>query len=208
MKLKKKFKLILDIILIILFIILAIMIIRNIFPKTNTNEQVKVIEKIDDYGYTLKDNKSKKYKKLFKDLMKILNVEKPDEKLYVTKLSEMFITDFYSLNDKTSKTDIGGVDIVHKDILKNFLLNAENTYYKYVESNIYNNRKQLLPEVDDIKIESIENGKYIYGDKTDENAYIVKVSWTYTDTKFDSYQKNATLKFIHDGKKLFLVELQ
>lgn len=40
----------------------------------------------------------------------------------------MFIVDFYSLSDKTAKTDVGGVDIVQPDILNNFLENAENTF--------------------------------------------------------------------------------
>ena len=119
----------------------------------------------------------------------------------------MFIYDFYSLKDKTAKTDIGGVEFIHPDILENFLQNAQNTYYKYVESNIYNNRNQKLPTVDTIKIEEIKQTSYEYNDTKDENAYEVKVTWTYTDSSFSDYQQEATLIFVHVDKKLCLVEL-
>ena len=120
----------------------------------------------------------------------------------------MFIYDFYSLDDKDAKTDIGGVEFVYGPTLENFLQNAQNTYYKYVESNIYGNRNQKLPIVKDIEINSIEKGPFAYGDKTDENAYTVVVSWDYTDPAFGTYQKGATLKLIHEGKNLWIVELQ
>ena len=46
----------------------------------------------------------------------------------------MFVYDFFSLEDKAAKTDVGGVEFVHPSAIANFLLNAEDTYYKYVES--------------------------------------------------------------------------
>ena len=114
----------------------------------------------------------------------------------------------YKLKDKVSKTDIGGVDFVYSGILENFLQNAQNTYYKYVENNIYGNRKQALPVVSNIKVDSLKEESFKYGEKTDDKAYVVNMSWSYTDGKFSDYQKDAKLVFIHDGKKLSLVELQ
>ena len=43
---------------------------------------------------------------------------------------------------------------------------------------------------------------------SDDEAYEVTVSWTYTDSDFDDYQKEATLTFIHDDIKLSLAELK
>ena len=120
----------------------------------------------------------------------------------------MFIYDFYSLNDKTAKTDVGGLEFVHSAALENFIQNAEDTYYKYLESNIYNNRKQNLPVVSNISIDSTEQTQFAYGNENDENAYMVKVSWDYTDSNFSDYQKEATLIFVHEDFKLSLVELK
>ena len=210
MRLKKKArKTILLILIVALVILLGIVILKKLNTEDSDSvKEIKVLDKLDDYGYSLKENKTAAYKDMFNELKKILNEEKVDEEAYVKKISEMFIYDFYSLDDKTAKTDIGGVEFVYGGILENFLQNAQNTYYKYVESNIYNNRNQLLPVVKDIEVTNVEQKAFGYGSEIDEEAYTVDVTWDYTNTEFSSYQKEATLVFIHDGKKLSLVELQ
>ena len=207
MKLKKKVKRLLLLIIIVGLGLGGYYVYKNIGKKEEVKE-IKVINKIDKYGYQLKENKPSKYKNLFEELKEILNEENVNEEDYVKKISEMFIYDFYSLSDKTAKTDIGGTDFVYNEILENFLQNAQDTYYKYVESNVYNNRKQSLPTVSNITIDKVENTKFEYNDKYDDKAYEVNISWDYTDNQFSSYQKKATLVFIHDGDKLSLVELQ
>ncbi|MBR3210690.1 MAG: hypothetical protein IKF71_01995 [Bacilli bacterium] len=205
-KLKKTF---VGIIIIVLFAILGFLIYKVVAsPEEKEVKEHKIVSKIDDYGYKLKENKPKAYKDMFKELEEILKAEKVDEEAYAKKISEMFIYDFYSLDDKDAKTDVGGVDFVYQGALDNFLQNAQNTYYKYVESNIYGNRNQKLPIVKDINVTGIEQAPFAYGDKTDESAYSVTVTWDYTDTQFATYQKAATLKLIHEEKKLSIVELQ
>ena len=123
MKLKKKVKKILLVIILIGVAIGGYYIYKNINKKEEIKE-IKVINKIDKYGYQLKENKPSKYKSLFEELKEILNEENVNEEDYVKKISEMFIYDFYSLKDKTAKTDIGGIDFVYPEILENFLQNA------------------------------------------------------------------------------------
>ena len=199
--------------LIVLIIILGLVLIGSgIYLLLNTKEKVKenkVVSKIPEYGYVLKSNKSSAYKKLFQKLKEVLSKKNVDEKEYAKVITKMFIVDFYSLKDHIAKTDIGGVDFVHTDIVDNFLENAEDTYYKYVESNIYGKRNQKLPEVDTIKIESIKTTEFTYNDETDDEALEVVASWTYKDKSIaKGYQTEATFIYIHDGKKLVLVELQ
>lgn len=207
MKLKKKVKILLILVLLILIGVAGFFMYKNHFTKEEVKE-TKVINEIKEYGYKLKDNKPTKYKDMFKELKEILEEKEVDEEKYAKKISEMFIYDFYSLKDKTAKTDIGGVDFVYSEILENFLQNAQDTYYKYIENNIYNDRKQSLPAVDSIEIKNVEQKEFKYGDKTDDKAYYITVEWTYTDEEFSDYQTKAELVFIHDGKKLSLVELQ
>lgn len=207
MKLKKKIKRLIILILLIAIGVGGYYAYKNYFPTKEVKE-VKVVNEVEKYGYQLKDNKSTKYKEMFTELKEILSEKKVDEEKYASKIAEMFIYDFYSLNDKNAKTDIGGVDFVYNAILENFLQNAQNTYYKYIENNIYNNRKQSLPVVSNITIDNVKKEPFDYGDSTDPEAFIVEASWSYTDDQFSSYQKSATLVFIHDGIKLCLVELQ
>lgn len=211
MKLKKKARRrIIIFIVLILLCVLGFLVYKHFSTENQDVKETKIVSKIDKYGYKLKDNKPAAYKKMFKDLEKILNEKEVDEEAYAKQISKMYVYDFYSLDDKTAKTDIGGVDFVHPDALANYLQNAQDTYYKYVENNIYKNRNQKLPIVDDSKIEvvSIEKAPFAYGEKTDEQSYKVTIKWDYTDTDFNTYQKNAVLIFVHDGIKLELVELQ
>ena len=199
--------------LIVLIIIIGLALIGSgVYLILNTKETVKenkVVSKIPGYGYVLKSNKSRAYKKLFQQLKEVLSEKKVDEKKYAKVITKMFIVDFYSLKDHIAKTDVGGVDFVHTDIIDNFLENAEDTYYKYVESNIYGKRKQKLPEVDTIKINSVETTEFTYNEETDDEALKVVASWTYKDKSIaKGYQTEATFIYIHDGKKLVLVELQ
>ncbi len=208
MKLKKKAKRIIVIVLVLIAIALGVFAFKDkLFGKDKVKE-TKVVNQIEKYGYNLKDNKTKRYHKMFDELKKILSAKEVDEEEYVKKISEMFIYDFYSLDDKTAKTDVGGVDFVYSGALENFLMKAQNTYYKYVESNIYGNRNQSLPTVKEIEIEDVQQDVFAYGENNDDKAYIVTASWDYTDSEFSKYQKNAKLIFIHDGEKLCLVELQ
>ena len=209
MKLKKKAKQrIIIFIVLILLVVLGVLLWKQFSKTESTVKETKIVSQIGKYGYKLKDNKPAAYKKMFKELEDILNEKTVDEEKYVKKISEMFVYDFYSLDDKTAKTDIGGVDFVHPAALDNFLKNAQNTYYKYVENNIYNNRTQKLPIVNNIEVTGTEKAPFAYGEQTDEAAYKVAVKWDYTDTQFSTYQKSAVLVFVHDGIKLELVELQ
>ena len=142
MKLKKGPKIALIIITLLLIIAAGIALFIMLKPKTSKVQEVKILNSIEKYDYHLKDTKSKKYKKMFRELEDILTAKEVDEELYVQKITEMFIYDFYSLADKSTKTDVGGLDFVHPNAVQNFLVNAEDTYYKYVENKIYGARTQ------------------------------------------------------------------
>lgn len=207
MKLKKKIRRLLLVILIVLLCIFGYFVYKNFFG-TEAVKEAKVIGKIKGWGYTLKDNKDEKYKKMFYELKDILEAKEVDYDAYASKISEMFIYDFYSLKDKVAKNDIGGVEFIHPDALANFLENAENTYYKYVESNIYGNRSQSLPKVKKVKVGEPESVEFTVGEETDDEAFDIDASWTYTTEEFSDYQDEANLKLVHVGKKLYIAELQ
>ncbi|MEG1351237.1 MAG: hypothetical protein RSC85_01995, partial [Bacilli bacterium] len=95
---KKRNKIII-ISLIIIFILISI-IIGGYFllnkKETKTNTPL-IINEIKDYNYKLKDNDSKIYKDLFKELKKVLDNKEVNEEEYVKLISKMFIMDFYTL---------------------------------------------------------------------------------------------------------------
>lgn len=203
---KKRKRRIRIIIILILIAVIGYFLYQNLGKKEE--QEVKVISQVEKYGYSLKENKPKKYKEMFEELKKILNAKKIEEEEYAKKITEMFIYDFYSLNDKTAKTDVGGVEFIHPNILENFLENAQDTYYKYIENNIYNNRKQSLPTVSNITIEDVKQQEFAYEKEIDDKAYVIKVNWSYTDDSFSNYQREATLVLAHVDHKLYIIQLQ
>lgn len=207
MKLKKKFKRLLIVIISVLVISLIALILINFMPRDNKVKEAVVLKSIDEYGYKLKENKTKKYKEMFEELEKILREEEVNEKSYAKKVAEMFVYDFYSLADKAAKTDVGGVEFIHPNAVENFLLNAEDTYYKYVESNIYGERQQELPVVDTITIESATETEYAYNNEM-YKGYEIKLTWNYTEEKFADYQSSATITVIKNDIIYHIVEVQ
>ncbi len=202
MKMKKKTKIVLIIIVIALALIAIGISLFVVVPATDPKAKLK---EIPEYGYYIDNNDSDEYKKLFEELEVILHAEELDKEAYATKMTEMFIVDFYSLEDKTSKYDVGGVTFVYPQEQTDFIENATNTMYNYLETTINHDRTQELPKVKEVTINSIETTTYAYLDKTTENAYQIAATWTYEQDL--GYSESATIYIVEEEGKLWLVEL-
>jgi len=205
MKLKKGIKRGLGILLIVLIIILAFAIFTNKFNKEKEVEEIKIINEITDFDYKLKENATDNYKKLFDELKSVLISEDVQEEEYVKIIAQMFIIDFYTLTNKISQTDIGGISFVHNSIKDNFQLKAMDTMYKYVESNLYGDRNQILPEVNEVVIGEVNVVSFEYNSTIDKNAFEVNATWNYKNDL--GYDTKARMIFVHEEDKLSLVEI-
>lgn len=172
-------------------------------PKASFKKP-KVISEIN--GYELKEGASSYYKNLFNDLKTELSKDEVDEENYAIIISQLFISDCFTLANKVSNTDVGGIQFVHEPFQDDFVLIAKETLYSHVENNIYGNRKQELPIVREVTITSIETKKYEYLGKEDNNAYFVKTNIEYT--KDLGYPKEVSLIIIHNDSKLEIAELE
>lgn len=173
--------------------------------KKKSTSNIETVDEIKEYGYTLNSKDEDIYKSTFNDLKTILSGNK-DEKKYVEDIAKLFIIDFYTLDNKISNSDIGGLEFVNPVILENFKLKAKDTIYKYIENNIYGNRKQELPVVKSVTIDSSNKTSYKYNQIVDSKAYQVKVKIEYV--KELGYDTSKTLYFVHEGSKLSLIEME
>ncbi len=174
---------------------------------TNTKvEEPKVIDEIKEYGYKLKENKSDYYKDLFNNLGEVLSKEDIDEEKYAKLIAQLFIVDFYTLDDKVTKNDVGGTEFIYSTYKDNFMEKASDTIYKYIENNIYGDRKQTLPIVTGVDVLSIKNMEFTYLDsKKDPKAYEVSLSWEYK--KDLGYESSTKLIIVHENNKLAIVQM-
>lgn len=194
----KKIKIIeiINIVLIIIVILLCIVyLIFTFFVKKDTENKVENIT--TKFNYIVYERDTEVYKKEFENLKIILNEEQINYEDYANSISKLFILDFYTLSNKKSNQDIGGIQFIEKTFKDNFILNISNNMYKYI--------KQIkdLPKVKEAFVTKIEETKYKYKDKT-YDAYSIKLNWDY-ETDY-GYEKEGTLILIKDKDQLFIVE--
>jgi len=167
---------------------------------------VTTVAEIDNYQYKMESNTTRIYKKYFKELEQELEDNKIDEENYASLVSKLFVIDYYTLNNKITNKNIGGVQFIHSNLRSSFIEKASNTMYKYIKSNLYGNRKQKLPEVNDVEIKSIKQISYKNNNYQDNSGYQVEVNINYV-TDYD-YPKEVTLTLIHEENKLVIVEIK
>jgi len=200
--------------LIICLIVLVILVSIILFIKFNDNSSKKVMDEIkevdtiktNEFDYVLYDNKSELYQEYFKKLKDVLLSEEIDDLEYAKTISELFVIDFYSLEDKKTNTDVGGLDFILDDIKENFTLKATDTIYKYIESNVYGERKQELPKIKSVEIKNIEEKSVKSDIINDEKGYNSTVSITYE--KDLGYTKEVSLTLVHKENKIYIIEVK
>lgn len=187
-------------------IVVGVVLALFLFKTKNQLNVVTVICEIDSYNYKLESNATRIYKKYYKELEKELSDNKVDEKNYASLIAKLFVIDYYTLNNKVTNRDIGGVQFIHSNLKDSFINKASNTVYKYLKNNLYGNRKQKLPEVNSVDIIDIKEMKYSNGDYKDDSGYKVVINIGYV--KDYDYPKEVTLSIIHEDNKLVIVEIK
>ncbi len=205
-KKKKKLIIIGSIVLALVLICLVWFLLSNRGPKEVEEVKKEAEIKTKEFDYVLYENKSPLYKEYFAKLKEILLKDEVDEEAYVKTLAQLFTADFYSLSEKKTSTDVGGLEFIYEEVRDNFLLKATDTIYKYIESNVYGDRKQELPKVLSTTVGEVVKGPLKYDLVSDENGYTVPVTIEYD--KDMGYPTEITLCFVHKEKKLYIVEVK
>lgn len=210
MKSKRKRRVIFLILLILIIAISAVVYFKFIKKEDKVEVKTKVVDKIDNFDYTISDSDTKLFKEKFKELKEVLSKEEVDNKKYSELISQLFIIDLFTLDNKITKNDIRSVQFVYSNYKTSFIDKTRDEFYKYVKSNLNNDRNQELPIVETIKVESIEktNASDIFNTdelKNIDEAYKVNLSWTYK--KDLGYQKKATVIVVKDNNKFSVAKL-
>ena len=162
----------------------------------------KELDSLELYGYTLDDYDSDLYKEYFNDLKNTLNSKEVNYEDYAKEIVKLFVSDFYTLDNKLTSSDIGGVEFIPSDMVENFKMHAGDTMYNHVKTNIYGDRVQKLPIVKSVEVTNIENITYTYKDK-EYSAYRVSARWEYQEDL--GYKNNEIFTLIKDNNKLYIV---
>lgn len=185
--------------MLLLIISMVVYVVLILLPNKKTNMSPDDTIK---FGYTSYKRDTKLYKDTFDSLGKVLDKEPIDYEEYAKYLSELFIIDFYTLDNKNDKNDIGGIQFIYDDLKDNFILNASDTVYKYIK-NITSSKNRQLPVVSKINVSDISENTYKI-ENTEYSSYIVTLDWSYE--KDYGYETSTKITLIKKDNKLFIVE--
>ncbi len=198
---QKKYKIWLIIIFVFIVLVSGIGVLKLFVKKENPpiKNTTNIISNIKDFGYTLDDRDTKYMGEVFKELEDILAKSEIDYEAYAGVLSKLFIIDFYTLNNKINKYDVGSIEYVNSNHLTEFKNKAMDTIYGDIIDNTYKDRVQDLPEITDVEVVDISKVTIKIAD-TDTESY--KVTLKYTYKKDLGYDSEGTVYLIKNKNKL------
>jgi len=180
-------------------------------PPRDENEQyfIDTLELPEDLVYDLPRGSTAIQLSLFEELFRAhdqFNLTGADEDLitYAAVIAQNFVADFFTLSNKTARTDVGGMQFIAEDIFEEFYDYALNTFYFHLAHHINNFGSASLPTVETIRVVTAETGFYALS----LQAYpwteyvpiiIVDLEWTYL---------NTTLPYINEFINSSRVHLQ
>ena len=203
---KGKYKVFLSIIVILIIVVVVFLVLSQFDIKKKTDDleiQIKVLDNIDKYGYSLDERDSKLMKSTYNELKDILSKDEIDYDEYAKTIAKLFVIDLFTMNNKTNKYDVGSVEYVYPDNVVNYKLNVENTIYKLIENNVDGKRKQALPVVKSIIEADLSKDKFKIGDK-EHDCFVVSLKWNYEEDL--GYDTEAKITLIEKDSKVYVVE--
>lgn len=204
MKKRRRNILIIIAVLIIICISLVVYFFRVDLSK-NKDEEVSnpsYIDIIKGYDYTLEERDTKLFKDTYYQLKEVLSSSEINYEEYAKLLSELYVIDLYTIDNKFDKYDVGATEYIYTDGVENFILKVDDTIYKYVEDYKDGKRKQDLPIVESITVSSVEEEKFQIGEE-ELDGYKVNVKWEYKEDL--DYDTEAIINLVKKDDKLYIV---
>ena len=203
---KKKTKIIIIIIALVLILaLIGILVVKKLNVKIpEPPKQIEVIDNVTNYEYALEDRDYDIYKENFTKLKDILNEEEIDYQSYSEYIAKLFLIDLYTIENKISKYDVGGVDFIYPDDQEKFKNKVIDTLYKLVMDNSTSTRKQELPKVSNVIIENTKETTYELAGK---NVASFEITASIEYEKDLGYDKNVKLVTAILDKHAYVVNL-
>ena len=199
---QKKYKIGIIIIILIILTLSFGLVSSFLFKNTEIEEPrntTSIILDLKDFDYTLEDRDTPLMQEEFAHLEEILKPEEINYEEYAKSLAKLFIIDFYTLNNKINKYDVGGLEYILSDKQEMFQAKAMDTIYENIIDNTYNDRKQELPIVSAVEVLDITETE-INLNETKTPSYKVTLNITYE--KDLGYDQTATIYLVRRNEKL------
>lgn len=201
---RKRYKIGLIVIGVLLIGVISIGVLKIFFSSEENRGEANVtnvISNIHDYGYTLDDRDTDYMKETFHELENILNESEVDYEAYAETLAKLFVIDFYTLDNKINKYDIGSLEYILSSSVDLFRQKAVDTIYRDIIDNTYRDRIQDLPQITNVTVLDIEHTTY----ELEEEVDAIRVTMNYEYKEDLGYDTEGTLYFVRNANKLEVV---
>ena len=205
---RKRYKIGLIVIGVLLVLVIGVGVLKIFFSKEEKKVDANVsnvISNISVYGYTLDDRDTDYMKETFYELEDILNADTVDYTSYANTLAKLFVIDFYTLDNKINKYDVGSLEYILSSKVDMFRQKAVDTVYRDIIDNTYRNRVQDLPEITNVTILNTENTTFTLDD---EEMEAIKVTMNYEYEEDLGYDTEGTIYFVREANKLSVASYQ
>ena len=202
---RKKYKVGLIVISVLLVGVISLGVLRIFYNDEEEKREVNVtsvISNISDYGYTLDDRDTDYMKEVFSELENILEALEIDYHAYAEALAKLFVIDFYTLENKINKYDVGSLEYILSSSVESFRLKAQDTIYRDVIDNTYRDRIQDLPEITNVEVVNTEDTTFMLND---EEVEAIKVEMNYQYKEDLGYDTEGTIYLVRNDVKLEIV---
>ena len=112
---KKKYKYPLLLLILVIIILLGLIVFKIFFAKDEVKNNVKVIDSIVDFSYTLDERDTKLMKDTYQELKNILKEKEIDYNEYSKVLAKLFVIDLFTMDNKINKYDVGCLEYIYPD---------------------------------------------------------------------------------------------
>lgn len=202
---RKRYKIGLIVISVLLVSVIGVGVFKIFYSNDEEGKEpnvTNVISNITDYGYTLDDRDTDYMKETFKELETILEESEVDDHEYASVLAKLFVIDFYTLNNKINKYDVGSLEYILSSKVDSFRLKAMDTIYRDILDNTYRDRVQDLPEITNVQILDVVDTTFTLNEE-EVNAIQVTMNYEYKEDL--GYDTEGTIYFVKNANKLEVV---
>ena len=205
--------------------------------EPRTTEEQAIIDELPPSEYTLRRNSTEYQIELFEILALAHNQfyeteSDTDLEDYATAMVRNFVADFFTLSNKNSRADVGGMQFFSEDLEDDFRRYAIDTFYLYLNQHIEMFGRESLPTVESTTILSVrfeprmieieeENGEASEGHNPlgyegpqgeEVRTIVIEIEWSYANSTLqdiDQFQTSARFVLMEvedEGLRIFLIE--
>lgn len=112
-----------------------------------------------------------------------------------TMVAVNFAFDFFTLSNKKDVADIGGLQFIPTNKIRDYMEFAKSYYYGNYPAIVNEYGKNSLPQVTAYTVDSVEKSQFTYG-KSSVEGFFVKLTLSYADTKVKELKEKLTIAVI------------